>query len=218
MAVSRQSCRSLVEVRQRSLGPPRVREGTVGEAVRRAGLPAASHRKQQARERGAAPRTPVRRILSRRESGGADVEEAAADSPDQAVLQKEEVARRSAAVSGCRSDARRRAAAELAPAAAEDRTATHRRVTRNRAHRLVRVLEHLPGRSPVRASPGVRSFAGGAGGLGGCASYTSAPVARPHAVARRTSLPLGPRAEKPRTLRSQSKRFSHFARDGPDHL
>ncbi len=45
------------------------------------------------RMRGPARRTPVRRILSRPESGGGDAQEAAADSPDQAVLQKEEVAR-----------------------------------------------------------------------------------------------------------------------------
>jgi len=38
-------------------------------------------------------RTPVRRILSQPESGGGDVQEAAANPPDQAVLQKEEVAR-----------------------------------------------------------------------------------------------------------------------------
>jgi len=76
--------------RREALGPGRYGS----RAVRLARPPAASHRKAHCGRAGtSSPRTPERRILSQPESGGGDVQEAAANSPDQAVLQKEEVAR-----------------------------------------------------------------------------------------------------------------------------
>jgi hypothetical protein len=205
----------VVEVRQRSLGPPRVREGTVGEggaAGEATGSRRIESRKSRARSRsphtGAAYPLPTR--VGRRRcsrgccgfSGSSGTSERGSNSPN-GSHQWLPLRRSAPSRSGVGVRCRRRA------------NHTQACYWRPRAHRLVRILQHLPRRSP--ASPGVRSFAGGAGGRSGCVSYTSAPVARPHSVARRTSLPWAA-GEKPRTLRSKSKRFSHFARDGPDHL